>query len=242
MSPTPTTLALAALALAGCGGSATVRLALENETGAGAAAALVAPEPARTFRMRLVAVYVAEDVDPVTQDNVGETSMVWLNPECHDDIQDCMPAGSPGSGPRIAQYFDFSPPTDVVDAALNAQGRDVKPGTYRYARVEFCKYSMPTEPNLLWSGPGMAEERALTVGDCGRTSRAFDPPLELADGDAVTVTLAYDLSRSIVAGPPDPASGMRIVGEDRWFRDCAEVDPATRVCMDFPDFVPSASR
>jgi hypothetical protein len=241
MSQIPRTLTLAALALAGCSGSATVRLALENETGA-SAAALAAPEPARTFRMKLVAVYVAEDVDPVTQDNVGRTSMVWLNPECHDDIGSCTPSGTPGGGPRITGFFDFSPPTDVVNAALNAQGRDVEAGTYRYARVEFCKYSMPEEPNLLWSGPGMTEERAMTVGDCGRTSQPFDPPLELADGDSVTVTLAYDLARSIVSGAPDPASGMRIVGDGRWFRDCADVDGETRACMDVPEFVPSASK
>jgi hypothetical protein len=169
--------------------------------------------------------------------------MVWLNPECHDDIERCMPTGSPGSGPRIEGFFDFSPPTDVVNAALNAQGRDVEPGTYRYARVEFCKYTMPTEPNLSWAGPGMTAERAMSVGDCGRTSQPFERPLELGDGDTVTVTLGYDLARSIVAGAPDPArGGMAIAGEERWFRDCVDLDASTRVCMDVPEFVPSASR
>jgi hypothetical protein len=233
----PFALFALALAAAGCG-SATVKLQLDNQT---RATALVGG-PDRTFRMKLVAVYVAEDVDPETQDNVGKTSMVWLNPECHDDIGRCVPSGVPGDGPRVTRFFDFSLPTDEVNAALNAQGNEIEPGTYRYARIEFCKYGPPGEANLAWSGPGMTEERSLIVGDCGRTSAAFDPPLELAAGDTFTVTLGYDLSESIVVGAPSPGSTVGLLGASRWYRDCADLDGSTRVCMDFPDFTPAARK
>jgi hypothetical protein len=89
----------------------------------------------------------------------------------------------------------------------------------------------------------MAAERGMTVQDCGRTSQPLDPPIDLKDGDTVTVTLSYDLAQSIAVGAPDTARGdMAIAGDPRYFRDCQDVDAQTRVCMDFPDLVPSASR
>jgi hypothetical protein len=140
----------------------------------------------------------------------------------------------------VHEYFDFGLPTTEVNLALNAQGRAVEVGTYRYARIEFCK-GTPAEPNLLWSGPGMAAERPMTVGDCARTSQVFDPPLEVGSGEAVTVTLGYDLGQSIQAGAPG-SGGYSLAGVDHWFRDCQDLGDGTRVCMDFPDFVPSASK
>ena len=232
----PTLAVLTALAAAGCTGKADVRLRMENQT---AANALVGG-PDRTLAIRLIAVYLAEDVDPGTLNNIGKTQMIWLNPECNDDISGCGPAGAAGSGPRVQEYFDFGIPTAEVNAALNSQGRAVEEGKYRYARVEFCK-GTPAEPNLLWSGPGMAAERPMTVGDCARTSQVFDPPLAVAAGEAVTVTLGYDLAQSIQTGAPAPG-GYALAGVEHWFRDCEDLLDGTRVCMDFPDFVPSATK
>jgi hypothetical protein len=233
----PTLAVLTALAAAGCTGKADVRLRMENQT---AANALVGG-PDRTLGLKLIAVYLAEDVDPQSQNNVGKTQMIWLNPECNDQIDRCVPSGVPGDGPRVHAFFDFGLPTEEVNAALNSQGRAVEEGTYRYARIEFCKYGPPAEPNLMWSGPGMAAERAMIVGDCGRTSQVFDPPLAVGAGEAVTVTLGYDLAQSIQAGAPGPG-GYSLAGVDRWFRDCEDLLDGTRVCMDFPDFVPSATK
>ncbi|MFT3913947.1 MAG: hypothetical protein QM704_07480 [Anaeromyxobacteraceae bacterium] len=235
--PTLAVLALAAAAAA-CGGKADVKLRVDNQTVAGA---LVAGTD-RSLELKLIAVYLAEDVDPQTQDNVGETQMIWLNAQCNDDIQGCLPSGMPGGGPRVTSFFDFGQPTDVVNAAINGQGRAVKTGTYRYARMEFCKYGMPGEPNLRWRGPGMTGAREMIVGDCGRTSQVFSPPLTLADGESVTVTLGYDMAQSIRSGAPGPNGSMSIAGVDHWFRDCEDLAGGTRVCMDFPDFQPTATK
>ena len=115
-------------------------------------------------------------------------------------------------------------------------------GSYRYVRVDLCKglsgHAEPTVPTVMWAGPGMTTEQPFASGVCGRTSLAFDPPLVLAAGDAVEVTLGYDLGASIVSGAPGPEAS--IAGLDHSFQACSDIDATHRACMDFPDFAPSA--
>jgi len=245
-----------AVALAGCTGSASARFALENQTAAPAARTAAILADGTSLRLKLIAAYLAEDVDPVTQNNVGGTEMIWLDPECAGDISGCNVAGMAlPPGPRVQQYFDLSRSTAEVNAELNAQAADIAPGTYRYARVELCKsYGGQTQaevPTLMWRGPGMTAEQPFVSGDCGRTSLPFDPPLVIAAGDAVAIHLGYDLAAAIVAGAPHPASphcSLAIAGHDdpggapHCFRACVDVSADQRVCMDFPDLSPSAAR
>jgi hypothetical protein len=242
----------AALMAAGCDG-ATARLALANQTIAGRTHALLAD--GTSLRLKIIAVYLSEGVDPVTMNNLGATEMIWLNPQCNDDISGCNIDGfTQPAGPRITDYFDLARSTADVNAELNSQGAAVSPGTYRYARVEMCKSydgeRTPTVPTMMWAGPGMAHEQPFTSGDCGRTSLPFDPPLELAAGDSVEVTLGYDLGAAIVAGPRGPSQGCSATiaghnepnGTPHCFRACVDIDATSRACMDFPDFVPSAAK
>ena len=235
-----------ALIAGGCD-EASVRLSLSNET------ITAAPHhgllaDGTSLRLKMIAVYLIEDVDPVTQDNIGNVAMVWLNPQCGGDINGCNIEGfAAPSGPRITGFFDLARPTAEVNAELNSQGAAVSAGTYQYARVELCKaygQSQATAPTMMWSGPGMAAEQAFSSGDCGRTSQRFDPPLDLAAGDSVEVTLGYDLGAAIVEGPPAAPyqGGLKIVGVDKPFRACADVDAGSRACMDFPEFAPSATK
>ena len=240
------------LLLVGCTGSASARLEMANQSVTGSNVLA----DGTSLRLRMIAAYLAADVDPMTMNNIGDTAMIWINPECSGDISGCNISGftQPAGGPRVTQYFDLSRPTAEVNADLDSQDNPVPPGTYRYARVELCKAyppdTVPTEPTMFWAGPGMASEQPFTSGDCGRTSLAFDPPLVLADGDAVTVRLGYDLARSIVSGPPHPDSphcSLAVAGYDNpdgtphCFRTCAATD-AGLACMDFPDFAPTAAR
>jgi len=252
---------IAALSLCtGCHpGTATARLQLDNRSASPATlgfrpggAPLLAD--GTSLRIKLIAAYIARDVDPVSQNNVGETSMIWLNPECGGDISGCTVEGLDWqAGPRVTRYFDFARGTAAVNADLNSQDQEVKAGTYRYARVEFCKSSStsvpPAVPNVLWKGPGMAAEAPLATLDCGRTSLPFDPPLELGEGDTVEVTLGYDLAAAVVAGAPAPSGPSCAIagqvdgrGNLRCFRSCVDVDASSRVCMDFPDFQPRAAK
>lgn len=237
--------------LVACSGSASVRFQMSNDT----ASARTSDGPSATgdvvLKFKLIAAYLAEDVDPTTMDNAGTTEMIWLNPQCQNDISGCNVSGfaQPAGGPRVTDYFDLARPNAEVNAELNSQDATISPGSYRYARIEMCKAyapdTQPTDPTLIWQGPGMSAEAPFTSGDCGRTSAAFDPPLVLAAGDSVAVTLGYDLSTSIVAGAPGQGftiEGAITDGAPHYFRACEDVDSEHRVCMDYPDFVPSATK
>jgi hypothetical protein len=243
------------VALSACTGSASAHLELANQTVGTSARAAQLLADGTSLRLKLIAAYLAEDVDPVTSNNIGSTQMIWLNPECQDDISACNVAGVSGAGPRVTQYFDLSRSTSEVNAELNSQDAPIEPGTYRYARVELCKLSpgeaAPSVPTLMWKGPGMATEQAFASGDCGRTSLPFDPPLAIAAGESVAVSLGYDLAAAIVDGAPHPRSphcSFAIDGYDdaagapHCFRTCVDAAADHRVCMDFPALSPSASR
>ncbi|CAN5381790.1 hypothetical protein BH11MYX1_BH11MYX1_17270 [soil metagenome] len=242
---------LLATLLAACDG-ATASLQLANQTSSVRTSAVLAD--GTTLRLKLIAVYITEDVDPASMDNLGASEVIWINPQCGGDLAGCNVAGfaQPAGGPRITDYFDLSRPSAEVNAELDSQGLAVRPGTYRYARVELCKAldatapAVPTVPTMMWRGPGMMTELPFTSGDCGRTSQAFDPPLVLAAGDAVAVTLGYDLDRAGVSGAPAPGNPGTVVGATELdgtphqFRTCSDVDDMHRDCLDFPELAPSA--
>lgn len=239
-------LALCSVSLAACGGSASVQLQLHNVTGAGApvknhlTTAAVMPSE---LAIRMTAVYLAEGVDPVTLNNTGRSAMIWINAECQGSIDQCNVDGEPGPGPRIKSYFDFAAGSDAVNRVLNAQALPVEAGTYRYARIEFCKIagSQPVQPNVEWSVPGLAAPRRFGVGMCGVTSQPFASPLVLKAGDTVTVALAYDLAASTATIADDQPSGPGCVGgqdSDHCYMDCLQ-SGGSRTCVRAPVFTPA---
>lgn len=225
------TVSVATLA---CSESATVKLEVANVTASAPSQALVAGGASAplVFGMKLIAVYLSEDTAPGMGDNVGHTPMIYLNPECGGDIEHCdiSPGISPDGTPITAvvqNYFDFALPSAEVNAALNAQGNSVEPSTYRYLRVEFCKYNAGQANNVRWGTQSTGPVEFWGAG-CVITV-PLSPALELADGDSVTVALQYDLTNTIEVGAL--ASGD----------SCTGVDLA-RTCFRVPGFVPSVSR
>jgi hypothetical protein len=239
------------IALSACTGSASARLELANQTAVSQPHAAAVLADGTSLRLKVIAVYLAEDVDPVTQDNIGRSAMIWLNPECADDTTGKkLPAG-----PRVMQYFDLARPTAEVNAQLNSQDLAIEPATYRYARIELCRpggdQPQAMVPTLMWKGPGMTSEESSVSGDCARSSLPFDPPMVVDPGDAVTVSLGYDLATAVVAGAPHadaPHCSLSIAGHDdasgepHCFRACVNLSTDQRVCMDFPELAPSAAR
>ena len=192
--------------------------------------------PASTshFAMRLVKVYLVEDVDAQNQNNVGAVGIVWESPHC--------------AAPGNCDYFEFARPTAAVNADLNSQSLPVSAGTYRYVRIEFCEGG-PAGPNVRWQADGMASPHEFTLGECGVTSTKFDPPLVLGSGDSVSVALGYDLSTASIVGnvtPDSPATMPALTAPDGHgvgHLDCAaNVDPTKKTCFDPPIFSPSAAK
>ncbi|HEY4177947.1 MAG TPA: hypothetical protein VGM90_13965 [Kofleriaceae bacterium] len=247
-------MAMVAATVGACTTGATVQLELANQTPIASARTTGGAQllsDGTELQLKILSVYLAEDVDPATMNNIGNNAMIWIAPECNGVVDTCNVAGlAQPPGPRVTTYFDLARPTAEVNAQLAAQVLPIDAGSYRYARIEMCKVvgaeTQPTIPTMLWAGPGIAEQ-SFTSGDCGRTSLPFDPPLAIAGGDTIAVTLGYDLGRAIVSGAPAPDSRFGIAGEldasgsTHAFRSCADASASQRVCMDFPDFAPSAS-
>lgn len=133
-----------------------------------------------SFKMKILAAYVVEDVDPATSDNVGQVGMVWLNPKC-SSINDCKPS--------MVDYSDLTDPT-AFNAELNSQAIAVKTGNYKYVRLEFCQGSADAVNVKVNSG---SAEKEFTYGGCGVTSVALSSPISLTEGQSITIAVSYDL-------------------------------------------------
>jgi len=228
-------LILMSLLFSACGagqGSAKLQFRDAGATNARIQNASVAPAAdATAFQMKLIAAYLAEDINPSTQNNVGVTSMFYLNPECNDDIMHCDTDGSVHGGLAedgnpwtgiVDALFDFSNVTNV-NTALNAQSRSIDAATYRYVRLEFCKYA-PTTPNISWSYAG--NTYSFAQSSCNVTA-AIPGGLTVEDGDSVTIQLAYSLVGSVIDSGGNTGSNCNSgIGK----------------CFILPTFSPSASK
>lgn len=243
-------IVFAAATCAACSSSsssgAKAQVSLRNDTGGGSVTTLHAgglhiddvpsapASPVSHFAMKLASIYIVEDVDEATQNNVGQSANLWVSPHC-TSADDC-------------DFFEFARSTAALNAELNSQALDVQPGTYRYVRLEFCYHGdTPTQPNVSWTGPGMASPQGFIGGGCGITSQEFDPPLVLEAGDTVSVALGYDLTNSITTGSPADSPGQNALtapdGHGIGYSNCALNDAMTaKVCFNMPSFAPSVSK
>jgi hypothetical protein len=241
-----TSLLAVTTASAACQGSADVKMAFDNRAaGRIATQALVLSESQTptVFGIKMTAVYLVEDVDATSSNNVGEVGRIWTNPVCDEGLHECGIA--PTMSHRVSDFFDLALPTDEVNRRLNAQGQPLKPGTYRYLRLDLTgplPADVPNDPhltNLRFGAGGVVSEvrnpnNAYTV--------RIDPPLQLADGDSATVALGYDYRSSYY---PDPAANGSQPPEGTNFQDwlCSDLThaPARGPCLRFTGFSPSVS-
>ena len=198
--------------------------------------AFTTTEAATEFKMKMIAVYLAEGVDPVTQNNTGVNAIIYMNPDCHDNIGSCNISSPDTSGATysniVSTFFNFSQSSAAVNAEINAQGRGLDAATYNYVRMEFCKYGAPSsDPNVKWSSANAPGEHSFAVSSCGVTAQ-LAAPITVAKGDSVTVTLTYDLSALVTNRGPGQ-------GSNTW---CAAGTGGDYFCANVPTFVPSAAK
>ena len=156
-----------------CNNSAKARLELRNLTATTAAGLSgssagglklqsVTPLSTTYFAMKLSNVSLVPDINPVTGNNMGEVTELWVAPGC-TSADDCP-------------FFNFARPSSEVNAELNSQARDVTPGSYRYVRITFCYDGYkPTQPNIAWSGGNVTWKQTLLEEFCGVTSGEYNP-------------------------------------------------------------------
>jgi hypothetical protein len=195
--------------------------ALVTASFANATAGAFAPSTPAVFGMKVAAIYIVEDVDPGTQDNVGQVGLAYLHPDCNEDIDGCGPL-------TISSYFDLTQSTAEVNAQINAQERSVPLGTYRYARMELCQ-GTPAQ-DVRFQGGAMSAPVEYAYAGCAVTSPAFATPMILDATDSALVTLSYD-----VANIYAPAIAEALPGQTY----CAGAGNTD--CLTLPEFVPSAS-
>jgi hypothetical protein len=232
---------------AGCGG-AEVKVAFDHRTpavstGSGKALVVADPATAGVFGIKLVSIHLAEDVAAGSGDNVGHVARIWTNPVCDKDLHQCGIAPQAGAH-QVTDYFDLALPTREVNARLNSQGESVKPGSYRYLRMDMMGPNPTFEqstPNLRFGAePGKMHE---VRSDNGYLV-PLDPPLVVGDSDSdtVTVTLAYDLRGSYFDGEGlDAFHPPADTTLSQWYCGDNSVKPARGPCLRFTGFSPMVS-
>jgi hypothetical protein len=201
----------------GCDNRAVVKVELTNASTASAQGA-----PA-TFALRLNRIYLSEDLT-VAQEDAGSVSVVWENRECA--------AGA-------CAYFDLTKTSSEINRSLGAEPQLTRPGTYRYVRLEICNPGVAAA-NIEWKTSTMPAPREVTHGWCAVTSRAFDPPLTLDAGEAITIDLSYDLST--VTSPMPVATLTATADARRSFIDCDASAAPQATCLKMPALVPSVKK
>ncbi len=155
-----------------------------------------------TYKVKLISAYLAEDIDPETESNIGQTFQVFENEECNENIRDCdISNGTNEDGDAFANivtsYFDLSDP-ETVNNILNSQRLEIIPGTYRYARLEFSKYNSENSNNVIWAYAGSAEQGFY--GRSGTATLTLSTPITIDENSAITFLINYTLPGSITAG------------------------------------------
>jgi hypothetical protein len=234
-------LALLAAAGTGCGG-ADVKVAFDNTApvASGQALTLADAHTPSVFGLKLVAIYLAEDIDADTS-NVGEVGRIWTNPVCDPDLYQCG-IGKEAGANQVKDYFDLALPSEVVNQRLNAQGATIKAGSYRYLRMDMVGIEKDHAAHIanLRYGADAAHAQEIRFRS-NNYLIPLDPPLDINDGDAVTVTLGYDLRGTFFDGPglnlSHPPDGT---AQADWYcaGDLAEGGP----CLHFTGFVPAVKR
>jgi hypothetical protein len=226
---------------AACQGSADVKMAFDNQAmtrPSGQALTLADGQTPTVFGVKMTAVYLVEDVAS-DMNNVGEVGRIWVNPVCDEGLHQCGIARDKAN--RVTDFFDLALPTDEVNRNLNAQSHQIKPGTYRYLRVEFTGQlspeaaNDPTLTNLRFGADGVVSE--VRNRQNGATVK-IDPPVELADGDAVTVALGYDYRGSYFPSTELDESHPPDGDFQNWLCSDLSTQPVRGPCLHFSGFTP----
>jgi len=231
------------------GTSVTAQLALQNSTGA----SLVDSEcpdlgggyhpdqcwTPTAYGLKILQVDISPDAEGAHSAPAG---LIWGNTACamgtgSMDIDgksyDYDSLDGHCSYKDIADYFELARSSSEVNTALNSQQHKILPGVYNYVQIEFCNGgTQPEAPNARFLADGMTEPFEARSTTCAVHSVAANPPIVVAEGESVKISLTYDLT-NIISSSSDPDPTKCYVSADK---------SVTR-CFSFPlNMTPSISR
>lgn len=158
---------------------------------------------ATTYGMKIVQIYLNEDVAEDGWSNKGTNAYIWINPACETQTEEDGSIKIANNGQcdtkKITTYFNLARPTAQVNADLNAQQIPVPAQTYRYIRMELCdQKNSDNNVQVASTSGGLTTPAELRTSGCVIAPAKINPPLEVSDGGSVTISLAYDLSKALV--------------------------------------------
>jgi hypothetical protein len=127
---------------------------------------------------------------------------------------------------KVSTFFDFARPTEEVNEEINSQPNKVYPATYKYVSIGFCEGS--SVDNVQFQADPMTEPLAGSSGSCGVLSAEANPPLTIAEGESMVISLKYSITGMISSDS----------GDFCWTSD----DSATKRCFNMPDFEATAAK
>ena len=151
------------------------------------------------YGLKMLKVYVSPDQQGATSAPAG---LIWKNAACSvssssstiDGKEFTYDYAADGcTDDIVTTYFDLARATDAVNAELTSTKYKILPGTYNYVQIEFCVGGAKSK-NVQFQADGMASVYQITRNTCGVSSAKADPPIVVAEGESVTVSLSYDLS------------------------------------------------
>jgi len=215
----------------------------------------VTPSTPDILGLKIVAIYLVEDVDENGEDNVGMVARLWTNPVCDSDLTYCGVSDDAGEY-QVTDYFDFARDSDEVNEELNAGKKELNVGTYRYIRADFAgKVTDDNDdvPNFRFGKIDADDtERIYEVRPSWGNgySAKLAEPIKIADGDTVTVTIAYTYEDSFYDSTEIRNTPAEAADEDdsgNWFCGGEEIEDDSGgsnfgPCMQFSGFTPSAAK
>lgn len=174
------------------------------------------------FRAKVVAIYLSEDIAEGQDENTGNTSMIYLNPQCNGDISSCdvtdQSIGGPAAENIVTDMFNLADP----EFQIPKQSRSVDTGTYKYLRFEFCKW---TNSDTLANRSCQADSVTAWeyVNNHCVSTYEFSEPLNIAAGDAVDLDVGFVADSIMSVGGSGDSCSQAAIGS-----------PSEVVCCQFP--------
>lgn len=158
---------------------------------------------ATSYGLKLVQIYLNEDIGADGWSNSGLNAYIWINPVCGTSTSNTGAITMANDGncdtTKISTYFELARSSDAVNADLNAQQIPVPVKTYRYIRVQLCDNQIADKNvQVASTSGGLKASVALRTGNCVLKPVKIEPPLEVKKDDTVKISLSYDLSKALI--------------------------------------------